>query len=141
MKARLRGGAAGGTWRPWLSKGLASASPAGRKWEYADSVRDGIIQLKPENGKARRTVWLRRDGSTLELLRQNDVPANLPFAILGLPVSILLGGFPFIWGDMAHPTFSPSTDRWPDIPEAQLQDIVNQKRTSGTHRHPREHPE
>lgn len=75
--------------RPEAEKCLI-VSPEGRGQEQ----RPFLVQLGPDGWNARRTVWIRPDGTSVELLRQNDV---LP-SVLGL--AVVFPGYvlnPFWW--------------------------------------------
>lgn len=57
--------------------------------DWLEPAADVLIQRAPDGWNARRTVWIRPDGSTVELLRQNDVlPRMLGLGTLA-PVQLL----------------------------------------------------
>jgi hypothetical protein len=105
-----------------------------KHWNRQTAI-PGILQLGPEGGKPRRTVWLKDDGSVVELLRQNDLAANIPVAVVTSPLILTYYGV-FLWASIAQPTLQSMQDEWPDISEAQFQTIMSQMRTSGTYTHP-----
>jgi hypothetical protein len=53
-----------------------------------------IVQLEPDGWNARRTVWHTPTGSTVELLRRNDLPSKLAGLIVTAPVGVFS---PFWW--------------------------------------------
>jgi hypothetical protein len=72
-----------------------TARPDAPGLDIAAQVRRGVkqrrwlVQLGPDGWNARRTVWVRPDGSTLELLRQNTVLARLCPLVLCSPVALI----------------------------------------------------
>ncbi len=92
-------------WHRWSPGGVWSEThqpPA--DWASAlhpkqTDVEIPLAQFGPDGWNARRTIWVRPDGSTLEVARQNDIlpmwflyPAMLPIECLS----------PYYWYDVIH---------------------------------------
>jgi hypothetical protein len=86
-------------WQPggdWTSVARPPASLAARMHKHNVSLggREDlpIVEFGCDGINARRTVWVRPDGSTLEVLRQNDVPVRTAEYVAALPI--------FFWNPM-----------------------------------------
>lgn len=84
--------------RPSTEKSLI-VSPERRGQEQ----RPFLIELGPDRWNARRTVWVRPDGTCVELLRQNDVLPNALGLAAVYPVYLLNPTiWLFGWGHLLH---------------------------------------
>jgi len=64
---------------------------------------DFLVDFPPSRWIARHVVWVRPDGSTQELVRQNDAPPRFLGSVLFTPICLLVPefgwfGFVMIWG-------------------------------------------
>ena len=84
-------------WSPkdrWRESWRPSGMP---QWQFREmeesrepaEEQGSIVTLGPDGWNARRTVWVRADGSVTELLRQNDRPWFYTSLILRTPLEIL----------------------------------------------------
>ncbi len=107
------------SWSPWAGWGLAKIpeslqvvpmrSSLDSKSKYDHGIRHGLsnpIVLKPDAWNARRTVWVRPNGETQELLRQNDVPLKVSELVALSPVILVPGSNLFYllaWSEVLAP--------------------------------------
>lgn len=97
----------------------------------AEPLPPNIVTLAPDGWNARRTVWIRPNGATLELVRQNHAPLNIAI-LVGLAPLCLLGDGPLmlfgmVWNDLDR-MFKPSDG---DVTIERLHELQEQMRRTG----------
>jgi hypothetical protein len=83
-----------------------------------------IVEFGCDGWNPRRTVWVRPDGNTVELLRQNDAPGRL---LIMLPWMPLLFWNPMYWAYATRPALdAAATDQ--TQPKARVEELVRQRK-------------
>jgi hypothetical protein len=82
-------------WRYTIGKGIeptdhapTNAKHFGWSTNGFNGKRVDIERIDYDGWNARRQIWIRPDGSTMEIARQNDLPLMVPRAIVTLPLSL-----------------------------------------------------
>ena len=87
-------------WSP--EDGWGDCAPPPAEWAPASrppptGQETHLVELGPDGWNARRTVWVRPDGSTLEIARQNDLMPLMLIYVAAFPV---YAWQPAYWGSM-----------------------------------------
>lgn len=88
------------------------------------SQMNPIVEFGCDGWNARRTIWVRPDGSTMELLRQNDVLPRLSIIVPFMPVFFWNGYYWFTFmGPCCDIVIKDQTD-----PKARLKELIRERK-------------
>lgn len=102
--------------------------PLGWSTNGFDSQRAAIVPIGYDGWNAARQIWVRPDGSTMEIARQNDLPFMVPRAIVLAPLAVVN---PFVLSDVVYVVQSFGSVWEPGEQQAKIDDLVEARTRVG----------